>query len=190
MTKEPVIKTRKLTEQEISRTKLDLAVRGWSSLFGAAMVVVFAVILTIRSMSLFTAHGNTAICTAAIWIAVVAVDFGMVRHGLQFLKWRKARHSGVVPTETVSGYSFFDDIFNIVSTVVFIFFGIAVLFTGKLGFGDLNTIPQIPLSLLIISFGLSSAESVAFHFRLRKAGLADVIHEIEEGKKTENKETT
>lgn len=173
------MKTRKLSSDEIKRIRFDLTFRGWLSLISAAMVVVFAVIMTIHGMPLFKDRSIVPICVPAIWIAAVAVDFGLLRSGLQYLKWRKGHHTGVVEAEGIPKPSLLDDILNLIIFVVFVAFGIIVLFSGKLGFGDAYTLPQIPLSILSITFGMTSGETARLHFWLRKVGLVDVIHKVE-----------
>ena len=173
------IKTRKLTAGELSRVRRDLLIRGILSLFSAAMIVVFGIVLTAHGAPLFAYRGNAPLCIGAIWIAVIAMDFGLIRNGLQFFAWRKARHKGVPAEGDNNPPSLFEDIFNIVGAILFVGFGIAVLVAGRLGLESVQTLPQLPLSLLSISFGLSSAESAAIHFWFRSAGLADVIHELD-----------
>ncbi len=177
--KEEQLSTRKLTDVEIARVKLDLAIRGWSSLVSAAMVVFFAIILTVRGSPIFAARHTSFVCIGAIWIAVVIINFGMVRHGLSFLRWRSARHIGVLSPKEGGNPELLENIFNIVGAVIFTAVGVAVLIAGKLGLESIQTITQIPLSLLAISFGVNSAEAAVMHFWLRKVKLADVIHEVE-----------
>ncbi len=172
------LKTRAISAQETARVMTDLALRGWLSLFSAVMIVFYGLILTVHGSPLFSERGISGLCIAAIWIAVVAIDFGLVRSGLQFLIWRKGNHRGVPPSEEASPPGLFDDIVNIAFCVLFVAFGITVLIAGKLGLGDLRTLPQIPLSLLSIAFGLTSGETALFHFWLRKRRLVDVMHEV------------
>lgn len=173
-------KTRTLSSDEIKRIRFDLAFRGWLSLLSAVLVVVFALMMTFHGMPLFRDRGIVHICLPAIWIAAIAVDFGLIRNGLQYLKWRKGHHTGVIEAEGVSKPNILDDIINIIIFVVFVLFGIIVLSVGKLGFGDAYTLPQIPMSILSIAFGLTSGETARLHFWLRKAGLVDVVHDVKQ----------
>ena len=174
------IKTRKLDELETSRVRFDLAARGTLSLISAACIVVFAIMFSIHGAPLFAKEGLTGICMGGIWIAVIAVDFGLVRSGIQFLVWKNGRHIGVKPQAGAPASHLLDDILNVFATIIFIGIGIAVLIAGRLGLGSLRTATQIPLSILSITFGLSSAESVLKHIWIRRAGLDDIIHEIPE----------
>ncbi len=180
MTDNKSSKTRTLSSDEIKRIKFDLAFRGWLSLISALIVVVFAIMMSFHGMPLFKDRGIVHICLPAIWIAAIAVNFGLIRSGLQYLKWHKGHHTGVVEAEGITKPNILDDIINIIIFVVFVAFGIIVLFVGKLGFGDAYTLPQIPMSILSITFGLTSGETARLHFWLRKAGLVDIFHEAKE----------
>jgi len=184
MSKSQKIEKRKLQPDEIKRVRIDLATRGWLSLLSALMVVIYAIILTSHGIPIFADRGITGLCVAAIWIAVIAVDFGLVRSGLQFLTWRKGNHMGVLKGGDVSSPNIFDDLVNFAICIVFVAFGITVLITGKLGLGDIKTIPQIPLSILSIAFGLTSGETAAIHFWFRRRGLVDVLHKIDDNTET------
>lgn len=174
------VKTRNLTESERSRVVFDLTFRGLVSLASALCVIVFAVMLSIYGNKLFMARGLVPICHGGIWIAVIAVDFGLIRTGIQLLVWRKGLHKGVVFAKGINSGGLFETLFNIISAIVFIGLGIAVLLAGQSGLDGLRTATQIPLAILSITFGLSSAESALSYFWRRHAGLADLVHELPE----------
>jgi len=168
--------TRKLSDSENRAISKDLLWRSIISLISSFSVIVFALMLTIEGKHTFVNTGTTGICIAAIWIAVIAVDFGMIRNAIQSLTWRHGNHLGVLSDEKHNPPGIGEDIFNIIGAIIFIAFGIAVLIAGKLGLDSANRIPQIPLSILSISFGLSSAQSTVHHFWLRSKGYTEVIH--------------
>jgi len=169
-------KTRPLSSDEIKSIRLDLAFRGWLSLMSALIVLVLGVVLTIYSTPLFSDRGVLPICIPAIWIAVIAVNWGLVRNGIQFLAWRKGKHTGIVREPGLPAPGLFDDILNLFILIVFVAFGIVVLVAGDLGFSDPYAITQIPVAILSIAFGLTSGVSARLHFWLRKTGLVDVEH--------------
>ncbi len=174
------IKTRELSEKEKNSVRFDLTVRGLLSLISAACVIVFAIMLSIHGLPIFAKGGLTGVCVGGIWIAVIAVDFGLVRSGIQLLAWRKARHIGVLPDSGKPSGGILEDVFNIFMAIIFVGLGIAVLIAGRLGLDGLQTSTQIPMSILSITFGLSSAASAAINIWKRRTGLADIVHEIPE----------
>jgi hypothetical protein len=176
MTENKSKKTRPLTTAEIKSIRFDLAFRGWLSLISALIVFALGVIFTIYGMPLYQDRNIVPICIPAILIAVIALEWGLVRSGFQHLVWRKGKHTGIVEEPGVSPTSIVDDIFNVVIFVVCVPIGIAVLVAGDLGFSDPYAITQIPSSFLAMAFGLSAGESARFNFWLRKKGLVDIEH--------------
>lgn len=176
MTENKVKKTRLLTTAEIKSIRFDLSFRGWLSLLSALTVFAVGVIFTIYGMPLYQSRNIVPICIPAIWIAVIALEWGLVRSGLQYFVWRKGKHAGIVEEPGVSPSNILDDILNIVIFAVCFPIGIAVLVAGDLGFGDPYAITQIPISIITMAFGLSAGESARFNFWLRKNGLVDIEH--------------
>ncbi|HDS29421.1 MAG TPA: hypothetical protein ENN67_00105 [Firmicutes bacterium] len=142
----------------------------------ALTVLVLGVVLTIYSSPLFSDRGVLSICIPAIWITVIAVNWGLVRNGVQFLAWRKGKHTGIVQEPGLPAPGLFDDILNLAILIVFVAFGIIVLVAGDLGFSDRYAITQIPVAILSMAFGLTSGASARLHFWLRRAGLVDIEH--------------
>lgn len=169
-------KTRNLTSDEIKTIRLDLAFRGWLSLVSAVTVFVLGIVFTTYGSPLFADRGVMPICIPAIWITVIAVNWGLVRNGVQFLVWRKGKHTGIVREPGLTAPGLFDDILNIAIFIVFVAFGIIVLVSGDLGFSDRYAVTQIPVAILSMAFGLTSGSSARLHFWLRKTGLVDVEH--------------
>jgi len=168
---------RQLNDAQASRVRFDLGFRGIVSLASALCVFIFAAMLSIYGNSLFVARGLAPLCHGGIWIAVIAVNFGLIRTGIQLLAWRNGRHYGVIVEGERSG-GLMESLFNAVSALIFIGLGIAVLLTGGSLIDGLRTATQIPMALLSITFGLSSAESSLFYFWRQKSGYNDFIHEI------------
>jgi len=173
------LKKRELTEDERKRVRKDLTIRGWSSIVSAAMIVSFAIVLTIHGIPLFAERGLTMPCIGAIWVAVIAIDFGIVRNGLQFLTWRNAAHLGIEITRQNQPTGLTDQILNLIGAVIFFVFGVVILFIGLGKLGNPNYLAQIPLSILSISLGISSAESAFINLWFRKRRLVDVVHNME-----------
>lgn len=169
--------TRNLKSDESARIKKDLTIRGWLALISATMIVSFAIFMTIHSLPIFSGRGLSFPCIGAIWIAAIAMGFGFVRSGFQYLSWKDGSHTGVVRSEKTPFQDPTEQILNIISAIVFCGLGIAILIAGRFGSISRYAIPQIPLSFLSISIGLSSAESAYIYFWLRKRNLVDVIHE-------------